>query len=195
MAETTSWTNGSFTPPGLQTLLTCLNVALLRRNGKRALSVPAGRVNMRGVANLTQILDDWRFDILTQMRGILQNDHQSVLPDYARYRGAVSEVMSGTKPINLIYHCKSIRISYLVSLRHGAPTKWRTVPVRTSCRLIVSNFILYVFILSKRSTSYFGVGHVLQGGASKKVHSIAPPTVQIRPSSDFSLFCSEDRRW
>uniref|UniRef100_A0A672YKR8 Si:ch211-76l23.4 n=1 Tax=Sphaeramia orbicularis TaxID=375764 RepID=A0A672YKR8_9TELE len=30
------------------------------------------RVNMRGVANLTQVLDD------------LENDHQTVLPDYAR---------------------------------------------------------------------------------------------------------------
>ncbi|KAK1799133.1 hypothetical protein P4O66_007383 [Electrophorus voltai] len=42
------------------------------------------KVSMRGVANLTQVLDDWRFDILNQMRSLLQKDHQSLLPDYSR---------------------------------------------------------------------------------------------------------------
>lgn len=42
------------------------------------------KVNMRGVANLTEILDNWRFDILKEMKNSLQNDHQSLLPDYAR---------------------------------------------------------------------------------------------------------------
>lgn len=46
---------------------------------------PAEKVSMRGVANLTQVLDDWRFDILTQVKNLLQNDHQTLLPDYSRY--------------------------------------------------------------------------------------------------------------
>lgn len=44
----------------------------------------AEKVNMRNVANLTEVLDNWRFDILKEIKNQLLNDHQSLLPDYAR---------------------------------------------------------------------------------------------------------------
>lgn len=44
----------------------------------------AERVNTRGCTNLTLVLDNWKYAIMSQVKDLLLHDHSTVLPDYGR---------------------------------------------------------------------------------------------------------------
>ncbi|KQL61021.1 hypothetical protein AAES_02422 [Amazona aestiva] len=68
-------------------LLAALGCAKLkRRPAAWDAGADAERTAARGCANLTVVLDNWKFAITSQLRNLLLFDHHTVLPDYGRIR-------------------------------------------------------------------------------------------------------------
>ncbi|XP_078147078.1 uncharacterized protein LOC144543003 [Centroberyx gerrardi] len=71
----------------LLVLLLALGAAQKRRgtqNPEWDFRNEAEKVNTRGCANLTLVLDNWKYAIMTQVKDLLLHDHSTVLPDYGR---------------------------------------------------------------------------------------------------------------
>ncbi|KAL3051906.1 hypothetical protein OYC64_002016 [Pagothenia borchgrevinki] len=72
-------------------VLLVLSVALCAAQIKKISGRPewdfrneAEKVNTKACSNLTLVLDNWKYAIMTQVKDLLLHDHSTVLPDYGR---------------------------------------------------------------------------------------------------------------
>ncbi|KAM9715525.1 uncharacterized protein ACNS7B_021829 [Menidia menidia] len=63
-----------------------LALAVVLSSAQKHGTDPQNQADRRSCANLTLVLDNWKFAIMTQLRDLLLNDHNAVLPDYGRIR-------------------------------------------------------------------------------------------------------------
>uniref|UniRef100_A0A803WG39 Uncharacterized protein n=1 Tax=Ficedula albicollis TaxID=59894 RepID=A0A803WG39_FICAL len=97
LGDSTPWGHGDMAR--LLPLLLLAALGSAARPGRRPAAwdygADAQRPSARGCANLTLVLDNWKFAITSQLRNLLLSDHQTVLPDYGRIpalSGALDEL-------------------------------------------------------------------------------------------------------
>ncbi|KAJ3600888.1 hypothetical protein NHX12_031862 [Muraenolepis orangiensis] len=66
--------------------LWCLLCVCTAQKWKRKAGAPEEPLRQQTCSNLTQVLDNWKFAIVTQVKDLLVNDHSAVLPEYSRIR-------------------------------------------------------------------------------------------------------------
>ncbi|KAM4716270.1 uncharacterized protein FYW61_018835 isoform 1-T2 [Anableps anableps] len=69
---------------GILLVLTISLAAAQKRKPELDHGDEAERMNSKGCANLTLVLDNWKYAIMTQVKDLLLHDHNTVLPDYGR---------------------------------------------------------------------------------------------------------------
>lgn len=126
------------------------------------LSPAAERVYNRGCANLTLVLDNWKYAIMTQVKDLLLHDHSTVLPDYGRSVSVLSRLLQALHSwleLNFTSHSSSLISPPGSSL---CPTLWENSTASLTPWRIVSPSSPQILTEWSRSWMESGRGGNLQ---------------------------------